>query len=94
VRIRIKWNKRNRSTKGRPKAVALALAALLTPASLAAFTMAIWRIAADLHWTGDFIISTGLLSHWQVWLGAACVLLLCASILNRWGTNSTDEAVS
>ncbi|MGA7413131.1 MAG: hypothetical protein WBW33_21825 [Bryobacteraceae bacterium] len=86
--------KRNRSAKGRPKAFALALAALLTPASLAAFTMAIWRVAADLHWTGDFIISSGFLSHWQVWLIAASILLLCASILNRWGTGDNDEALS
>jgi hypothetical protein len=94
VRIRIRIKKRNPSVHGRPKAIALALAALLTPAALVAFTMAFWRIAADLHWTGDFIISSGLLSHWQVWLVAASVLLLCASILNRWGATSGDEAVS
>jgi hypothetical protein len=56
--------------------------------------MAIWRVAADLHWTEDFIISTGLLSHWQVWLVGASVLLLCASILNRWGTRDSDNAMS
>ena len=94
MRIRIRWTKRNQSAKNRPKAFALALAALLTPASLAAFTMAIWRVAADLHWTGDFIISTGFLSHWQVWLIAASILLLCASILNRWGTRENDQALS
>jgi hypothetical protein len=94
MRIRIRWTKQSRPPNGRPKAFALALAALLMPASLAAFTMAIWRVAADLHWTGDFIISSGFLSHWQVWLVAASLLLLCASILNRWGTRDNDEALS
>lgn len=94
MRIRIKFKKRQPPVHDRPKALALALAALLTPLALAAFTMAFWRIAADLHWTGDFIISTGLLSHWQVWLIAASVLLLCASILNRWGAGDDDEALS
>lgn len=94
MRIRIRWTKRHQPANGRPKAFALALAALLTPASLVAFTMAIWRVAADLHWTGDFIISSGFLSHWQVWLIAASLLLLCASVLNRWGTRNNDEALS
>ena len=56
--------------------------------------MAIWRVAADLHWTENFVISTGLLSHWQIWLVGASVLLLCASLLNRWGTRDSDEAMS
>ena len=30
-----------------------------------------WRIGTDLGWTGDFVFSDGLLSHWQVWIGAA-----------------------
>jgi hypothetical protein len=94
VLIRIRWTKRDQPASSRPKAFALALAALLTPASLVAFTMAIWRVAADLHWTGDFIISSGFLSHWQVWLIAASLLLLCASILNRWGARDNDEALS
>jgi len=62
------------------------------PAALLAFTMAVWRIAADLHWTGDFFISSGILSHWQVWLVAAAVLLLGASLLNHWGHGGGDTA--
>jgi hypothetical protein len=62
------------------------------PAALLAFTLAFWRIAADLHWTGQFFISQGIFSHWQVWLVAAAVLLLCASALNRWGHGGDDAA--
>jgi hypothetical protein len=28
-------------------------------------------VGADLEWAGDFVIQDGLLSHWQVWVGAA-----------------------
>jgi hypothetical protein len=51
--------------------------------------MAFWRIAADLRWTGDFFISSGLLSHWQIWLAAAAILLGVATLLNRLG--NADE---
>jgi hypothetical protein len=64
--------------------LALALAALLTPAAVLATVLGLWRIAADLNWTGSFAISTGLFSHWQVWLGMAILLQLCAHLLNRY----------
>ncbi len=88
VRIKLshspsKFRQRPHSKKN--QALALALASLLTPASLLAFSMAFWRIAADLHWTGEFSISNGILSHWQTWLVAAAALLAVASVLNRWG---------
>jgi hypothetical protein len=62
------------------------------PAALLAFTLAFWRIAADLHWTSDFFISRGIFSHWQVWLVTAAVLVLCASALNRWGHGGDNAA--
>ncbi len=58
---------------------------MLTPAAAMAAVLALWRIAADLNWTNSFAISSGLFSHWQVWLGAAILLQLCAHILNRYG---------
>ena len=46
---------------------------LLTPVALAGYVLAFWRIGADLNWFGEFFVSNGLLSRWQVWilLGAA-----------------------
>ena len=73
--------------------LALAASALLTPAALMASVLAFWRIAADLKWASGFAIPTGLFSHWQVWLGAAAALQLCAHILNRYGKGG-DPAVS
>ena len=55
--------------------------------------LALWRIAADLNWTNSFAISSGIFSHWQVWLGAAVALQLCARALNRYG-KSGDPAAS
>ena len=55
--------------------------------------LAFWRIAADLNWTSSFAISSGLFSHWQVWLAAAVALQLCARALNRYG-KSGDPAAS
>jgi hypothetical protein len=62
------------------------------PAALLAFTLAFWGVAADLHWTGEFFISRGLFSHWQVWLFTSAVLVLGASVLNRWGDGGDDTA--
>ena len=33
----------------------------------------------------SFAIPSGLLSHWQVWLGGAALLQFCAYALNRYG---------
>jgi hypothetical protein len=73
--------------------LALGLAALLTPAAVLATVLGLWRIAADLNWTGSFAIPTGLFSHWQVWLGMAVLLQLGARLLNRYG-KSEDTAAS
>jgi hypothetical protein len=77
-RIGVKRTERN-------KKLALAAAALLTPAALVASVLAIWRIAADLKFTNSFAIPSGLFSHWQVWLAAAVALQLCSRMLNRYG---------
>ena len=50
-----------------------------------AFVLAFWRLSADLRAAGQFPISSGLFSHWQVWLAGAAVLELLAIVLNRYG---------
>ena len=69
------------------------MGSLLTPAALIAAALACWRIAADFNWASSFAISSGLFSHWQVWLAGAVLLQLCAHMLYRYG-NSTDRAAS
>ncbi|MBZ5607799.1 MAG: hypothetical protein LAP38_06055 [Acidobacteriia bacterium] len=65
--------------------LALALAALITPATVMASVLALWRLAADLKFTSAFPITDGLFSHWQTWLVATFVLQGGAILLNRYG---------
>jgi hypothetical protein len=59
------------------------LAAFLSPASVVALVLAFWRLGADLGWTGQFAISTGLFSHWQVWMALAVGLQTWAAHLSK-----------
>lgn len=83
--VRIRWRRRHVKGSGRVHMAALAVASLLTPLSLSAFTMGCWSMAADLRWTGGFAISHGVFSHWEVWLIGAAILLLVARLLNHYG---------
>jgi hypothetical protein len=57
------------------------LVALLSPASVIALVLGLWRVTADLQWTESFLISQGFFSHWQVWIVLAIALKLGASAL-------------
>lgn len=70
--------------------LALAAAALLIPLALIAFTICFWSFAAELGLTGEFNLSAGLFSHWQVWLFLALMLLLCARLLGSYGTANAE----
>jgi len=59
------------------------LSALLSPASVIALILAFWRLGADLNWTGEFAISRGLFSHWQVWMALAVGLQSWAAHLSK-----------
>jgi hypothetical protein len=85
VRIRFGRGSKLAKAPGKNRRVALAAAALLTPAALMAFVLALWRMAADLHWTSDFAIANGVLSHWQVWMACAFFLQFLTWLLNRYG---------
>jgi hypothetical protein len=95
MRVRIRFGKGPKVAKKRRRnqRIALAVGALLTPAAAMAGVLGLWRIAADLNWTGSFAIPSGVFSHWQVWLGAAALLQLCARVLNRYGKRG-DRATS
>jgi|SRR5579863_3280992 len=85
VRIRLSSGPKVRRKRRKNRHVALATAALLTPAAVMACVLAFWRLAADINATGQFPISNGLFSHWQVWLTLAASLQFCATLLNRYG---------
>jgi hypothetical protein len=85
VRIILSSGARVRQKRRKNQHVALALASLLTPAAVMACVLTFWRLAADLSFTGQFPITDGLFSHWQVWLAVAASLQFSAIILNRYG---------
>ncbi|MDX2154649.1 MAG: hypothetical protein SFV54_28155 [Bryobacteraceae bacterium] len=74
--------------------MALAFAALLTPAAFAAFVLALWRLGADLGYLGAFAFQDGLLSRWQVWFAIALAVQLAVIYLTRYGSNESPAHVS
>ena len=93
VRIRFGRGRQVQRGKGKNRKLALALSALLTPGAVMACVLGLWRLAADMQWTGEFGISSGLFSHWQVWLTFAALLQYVAWALNRYGRDH-DQARS
>jgi hypothetical protein len=75
-----------------PRYYAPVVSYLMTPVSLTAYVLALWRLGADLNWVSEFFISNGLLSRWQVWLAVAIVVQIARKELNRLGR--PDETVS
>lgn len=84
VRIRFGHGTKVGRKPRRTRRFAAGLAGLLTPAAALAAALGLWGVAADMNWTRSFAISTGLFSHWQIWLGGAVVLQVCAHLLNRY----------
>jgi len=93
--VRIRFGKPTRVARVRRKnrRLALAVAAMLSPAAFLASMLGLWRLAADMQWAGSFAIVSGIFSHWQVWMGGAVLLGLCSRMLNRYG-HGEDAAVS
>ncbi|MGC8792777.1 MAG: hypothetical protein ACP5U2_05240 [Bryobacteraceae bacterium] len=84
VRIRV----RRAARRGSPRwdrRLAQAAGALLTPAAAVALALAFWRLGADLQLTARFVITHGILSHWQAWLLIALALQGLGSLLARYG---------
>jgi hypothetical protein len=89
IRIRLRRGPAVRRRRGKDRKLALALGSLLTPLAVMASGLAAWRLGADLNWTGQFAISEGLFSHWQVWVAMAAVLQASATLLIRYGRGGT-----
>ena len=92
--VRIRFGKGLRVGKKRRKnrRMALAAAAMLTPAAFLVGVVGLWRVSSDLGITSGFAISSGVFSHWQVWLATAVLLQLCARLLNRYGRSGDAAA--
>lgn len=85
IRIRIGRGPRFQKKEGKNRHIAMGASFLLTPAAVMAAILGVWRICADIGLAGEFAISSGLFSHWQVWLAIAGVLQVLALALSRYG---------
>jgi len=88
--VRIRFGK-SRPLTGRAGGRAPAARLTASFLSLVAISFGIfgfWRVGQDLGFAGDFVFSSGLLSHWQVWAAAAAITWYAAWWLNRYATRS------
>ena len=85
VKFRVQLPPILRAGKDRRQYLLRALSHWSTTGSLGALVFALWRLGADLQWTGEFAFSEGLLSHWQVWFAMAVVFQLFSVKLDRYG---------
>jgi hypothetical protein len=56
---------------------------MLTPISVLAGVLGVWRLAADPGWTSGFFIADGLLSRYQFWFAIAIAAQTFALLVNR-----------
>jgi hypothetical protein len=59
------------------------VSALMGPAVVSVYALAVWSLASNLGWTDTFVFSSGPLSNWLVWLAMAILVHLAAGILRR-----------
>jgi hypothetical protein len=85
VKLRFPSGRKVRKTSCKNRHVALATAALMTPATLMMFVMAMWRIGADVGIATEFPITEGVWQHWQMWIAAAGISHMVSVLLNRYG---------
>lgn len=86
IRIRLEEGPQFQPRRGKNRRLAGALAALLTPVAVMAAVLGLWRILSDMGWTGEFAISQGIFSHWQVWVALAALIEAVSILLNRYGS--------
>src|ERR1051325_1102793 len=84
VRIRLQRGRPLGRHSRKNRHLALACGALLVPAALMAYVLAVWSLASDMEVTGAFGI-TGLFSHWQIWIMLAVALQIASHYLSRYG---------
>jgi len=63
---------------------------LLNASASIALVFGLWRLGHDLGWTSEFVIPSGLFSHWQVWLALALALRIMASAAAREAAKNAE----
>lgn len=84
VRIRLPRGADTSRNKRRIAPFTFIAAGLLRMTAVLCLMLALWRLTSDLGWTGEFFISDGFFSHWQVWLGITFVVSMLSFRLQRF----------
>ena len=74
------------------QSAAIPVSFLLRNFALASGVLGVWRLGMDLGWTQDFFISSGVWSHWQVWLALAVALNAAANLVLRAARHTDARA--
>src|SRR4051812_737467 len=94
VRLRLRPVRRVSRKHGKNRHLALALASLMWPGVFTAYVLGFWRLGADLGMAGGFGITSGVFSHWQVWLALAGLGNVAALVLTRYGQLGPQRGTS
>ncbi len=90
VRIRFGQGPLVTRRRGKNGRLAQLLASLLTLFAISFFLLAVWRLGGDLGFAGDFAFTSGLASHWQIWMAATAVTQYAAILLSRYYRNNRE----
>ena len=91
VRIRFGHGRRVTHRKGKNGRAARVTASLLGLVAICLGIFGFWRLGEDLGFTGDFVFSTGFLSHWQVWMAAGAAIQYACWRLTRYSRQTVIE---
>lgn len=88
--VRIRFGKSRPVTRRADKNIPAArlTASFLSLVTISFAIFGFWRVGQDLGFAGDFVFSSGLLSHWQVWAAASGVTWYAAWWLNSYAKRS------
>ncbi len=89
VRIRLKFGPQKGSGV-RNGQTAIVVSTLMTPLALMAWALGFWRIASDMKWAGEFAITQGVFSHWQVWFAVGIAVQFASFLLHRIARRDDD----
>ena len=92
VRVRFHQEKTAAQKRAQSASYVSALGGLVVMLAVSCCLLAIWRLTWDLGWTNTFVISEGILSHWQVWMGLTIVFGALALRLMRYGRQHPELA--
>ena len=91
VRIRFGHGRRVTRRQGKNGSAARVTASLLELVAICLGIFGFWRLGEDLGIAGDFVFSTGFLSHWQVWMAAGAAIQYACWRLTRYSKQTANE---